>query len=114
MASIDRNYPGSLLYFTDKHGNPADIDTSTKPLRFEASTGGELVTIDNFVKGDAIGQYSCDVTTIGAGAVAGDIVADPDMTPEGEKELRIPVAFVIDPSEATGAAFTLGAGIDKP
>lgn len=113
MASIDNNYPDSTLQFTDRRGNPAAIDTSTKPLTVEG-LDTSLATIDNIRPGGTPGSFLVDVTTVAPGAVAGEFVADVDMTPTGEKELRVPFAFVIDPSGATGAAFALSGGTPKP
>lgn len=114
MASIDNNYPASTLQFTNRRGENAAIDTSSKPLAVEVTTGADLVTIDNFQATGTDGGFTVDVTTLATGAVAGEFVADADMTPAGERELRVPFAFTIDPSEATGAAFSLSGGVAKP
>jgi hypothetical protein len=113
-ANLGKNYPNSTFQFVNRLGGPAAIDQTTKPLRFELSQGADLVEFVNVLSGSGIGNYTVDVNTLGDGAVVGEIVADKDMTPEGEDELRIPFGFIIDPLGATGGSFTLSGGVDKP
>lgn len=105
-----------LIQFADRLGNPAPIDIASKPLRVEledaalADTRGAFLDITP--TGNK-GEFEFSFETKAAGGITGAFVADADMTPEGEKELRIPIALVIAEGEATGGAISFGAGADK-
>lgn len=105
-----------IIQFTDRLGHPAPIDTSTKPLRVEfedSALAASRIVIANIAPTQAKGEFTFDVDTLAVGGVVGAFVADADITPEGEKELRVPFAAMILEGEATGAAITFGAGADK-
>jgi hypothetical protein len=114
-ASLLKDYPGSTIQFTNARGAAADIDTSTKPLVVEFDDPAQaIITLDNIVRGVGKGKFSCDVKTLAEGGVTGKIRADRDMTPAGEDELVVPFAISVVDGPATGAAFVLSGGIDKP
>ena len=105
-----------LIQFVDRLGHPAAIDTSTRPLRVEfedQALAESRVAILNIAPTGTKGEFSFDVETLAAGGVVGAFVADVDMTPEGEKQLRVPFAAMVLEGEATGAAITFGDGADK-
>lgn len=122
QLSILRNYgrgfggDPAMIQFVDRLGNPAPIDTSTKPLRVELEDTEIALSRGAFrniaAAGDP-GEFEFDFETLGVGGITGAFVADADMTPEGEKELRVPFAIVIAAGEAEGAAIQFGGGADK-
>lgn len=113
-ASLDSNYPNSTIQFTNRAGQPAAIDTSTRPLAIEFDDPAQgVITISAPTPTGNKGEFSCDVATVAEGGVTGSIVADSNMTPAGETELRVPFAITVVSGPATGAAFTLSGGTPK-
>ncbi len=120
--SILKNYGAgfggalALIVFTDRLGNPAAIDTSSKPVRIELEDAALAETRGAFLNIQPTGnkgEFSFDFETRAPGGITGAIVADADMTPEGEKELRVPFALMILEGEASGVAMRFGDGADK-
>lgn len=106
----------AAIQFTNRFGEPAPIDTSTKPVRVDLEDSALALTRGEFLHiapTGAKGEFSFDFETRAAGGITGAFVADPDMTPEGETELRIPFALMIGEEPATGAGIRFGAGVDK-
>ncbi len=102
------------IQFTGRDGQPAPIDTSTKPVRVELEDSALAESRGRFLNINPTGrkgEFMFDFETLATGGMVGAFVADRDMTPEGEEELRVPFALLILEEEgATGAAMNFGAG----
>jgi len=94
-------------------GRPAPIDTSTKALTVELADA-TLAEIVNITPGAGVGEFTFDFNTLATGIVDGAFVADSDMTPAGELELRVSFSLAITNEPATGGTVTLSGGVDKP
>lgn len=123
MAFITENYPGkkddgtanNVLQFTDRFDKPAAIDTTTKPIRVEFADGTLAdIPVAIILPTGNVGEYTFDFNTLAVGICDGDFVADPDMTPAGESEIRVHFSIPIMNEQATGGSVSLGAGVAKP
>ena len=113
-ASVLSNYTGCRFNFTDRLGNKASIDTTTKPLTIENANGlGELKNLQPASAGALVNEFTCDFDTLDSGIFEADIVADVDITPEAESELRVHVTIAIMPGQATAIGFSLGTEVPK-
>ena len=112
---ITQNAEDCVLKFHDRLGNAAAIDLTKGPLRFEPIEGAaSMYTFDTPRPGASTGEFLVNLTTLGVGVGQYDIIADSDLTPDTEKELRDRVTLSVLPGDASSMGFSMGRLVEKP